>query len=81
MHLNKKHFLIMIACCVLPILGLALIAIFNIPTNFVLWGAMLLICPLSHVLMMKFMDQEHSTHQPVNNAAVKDTAYAHHETD
>ena len=66
MNMNKKHLLIMLACCLLPIAGLALIAFFKIPTSTVLWGAMLLICPLSHLLLMKFMGhgegQEHSHH-------------------
>ena len=61
MNINKKHLLIMLVCCLLPIAGLALIAFFKIPTSTILWGAMLLLCPLSHLLMMKFMVHDHDT--------------------
>jgi hypothetical protein len=64
MEMNKKHLLIMLACCLLPIAGLALIYLFKVPTSTVLWGAMLLLCPLSHLFMMRFMGhgQNNSQH-------------------
>jgi hypothetical protein len=63
MNITKKHVLILLACCLLPIAGLALFFIFNIPAGTVLWGAMLLLCPLSHLVMMKFMGHDHNTSQ------------------
>jgi hypothetical protein len=54
--MNKKHMLIMVACCLIPLVGLGAIFLFNIPLNSVLWVAMLLLCPLSHLFMMKYMD-------------------------
>ena len=79
--MSKKHMLIMLACCLLPVAGFALIALFKVPFNTVLWGAMLLICPLSHLLMMKFMGHDHHAQQPTNNpaAVIKEPAHAHHE--
>ena len=61
--MKKKHILIMLACCLAPIIGLALIFLFNIPANQILWGAMLLVCPLSHLLMMKYMSHDHDAPQ------------------
>lgn len=53
--MNKKHVLLMAACCLIPIAGFALVSLFNIPLKSVFFYAMILICPLSHILMMKFM--------------------------
>lgn len=75
MNMNKKHLLIMLTCCLLPIAGLALIALFKIPTSTVLWGAMLLLCPLSHVLMMKFMSHDHGA----ETLPAKEAAHSHHD--
>jgi hypothetical protein len=79
--MNKKHMLIMLACCLLPVAGFALIAFFKIPLNTVLWGAMLLICPLSHLLMMKFMGHDHNAPQLTNKpaAVIQEPVHPHHE--
>lgn len=53
--MNKKHTLIMLACCLVPLAGLILISVFNIPLKSVFYFALILFCPLSHILMMKFM--------------------------
>jgi uncharacterized membrane protein len=80
--MSKKHMLIMFACCLLPIVGLGLITIFKVPASTVLLGAMFLICPLSHLLMMKFMSHDHTAHQPTGNpvAVQKDTVHANYES-
>ena len=72
--MNKKHALIMVACCLIPIAGFALVSLFNIPLKSVFYFALILICPLSHLLMMKYMvhgeDHQHGAVQ----------GHAHHET-
>jgi len=53
--MTKKHTLLMIACCLIGMGAAAAIFLFGIPVNKVLAGFFLLLCPLSHLLMMKFM--------------------------
>ncbi len=65
--MKRTHFLLMLICCLVPLVGLAAILLFNVPVNTVLWIGLILFCPLSHLLMMKFMPHEHgqtpSNHQ------------------
>jgi hypothetical protein len=58
--MNKKHILFMLLCCLIPVAALALIFWLEIPTNTVIWGAMILICPISHLAIMFFMRNGHS---------------------
>lgn len=57
--MTRKHTLIMLICCLVPIAALVAIAVFEIPVNPVVYGIILLACPLSHLLMMKFMVHDH----------------------
>ncbi len=58
--MTKKHNLIMLLCCLLPILAITAITIFRVPLSSVVWFVFILICPLSMILMMKFMmDDKH----------------------
>ena len=81
--MSKKHVLIMLACCLVPVIGLALVTIFKIPLSTIVYGALILACPLSHILMMKFMMQDHNkSHQSLEklSAALEDPVHAHHES-
>lgn len=62
--MSKKHSLIMVACCVLAMGALAAVLIFKVPVNNVFIVLMILICPLSHFLLMGMMGHgEHDHHQ------------------
>lgn len=62
--MTKKHLLFMLVCCLVPLAGLAAVYIFKIPLNTVLLAALVLFCPLSHVLMMAMMGRDHTEHHP-----------------
>ena len=69
---KTKHMLIMILCCLLPLAGFAAVAIFHIPLNSVLYTGLILLCPIGHLLLMKYMmpqhEHDHADHMQVEKA-------------
>jgi len=61
--MTKNHIFIMLTCCLIPIAIFGVILIFKIPISTVLLFSLVLICPLSHLLMMKYMGHGHATKQ------------------
>jgi len=69
--MNKRHIWIMLLCCLLPIVGLAAIFMFNIPANTVLYFALILLCPIGHFLMMGQMGHKPDEGQPNGHVPVE----------
>ena len=51
----KKHMILMLLCCLVGMGAAAAILLFGVPVNKVVTSLLILVCPLSHLLMMKFM--------------------------
>ena len=53
--IGKKHLILMILCCVVPMGVFFVLFALGIPLNRLFLFAMILLCPLSHVFMMRGM--------------------------
>ncbi len=56
----------MLACCLIPLAGLAAIWLFKLPVNSVVYFGLMLLCPVLHFVMMRDMlkpeSQDHAGH-------------------
>lgn len=75
MNLTSKHVYLMLACCLVTVAALAAISAFQVPMSTVLLFGLVLLCPLSHLLMMKFMIDDHSADRAVSEAKKEGQPY------
>lgn len=68
--MKKSHIWIMILCCLILIIALGTVFLFKVPLSSVLLYGLILLCPLSHLLMMKFMGQDHSSTEQRSGTSV-----------
>ena len=74
MSMNKKHMLIMLACCLVPLAAFGAIAVFKAPVNTVVYVGLLLLCPAMHLLMMRYMmgpDHDGQAHDHVHSPVTR----------
>lgn len=57
--MSKKHAIWMVLCCVVGMGAVLAITVFRVPVNSLVTVGLLLLCPLSHVLMMGMMGKNH----------------------
>lgn len=72
--MNKKHLILMMAVCLIPLGAIAAISVFKIPVTGVMWAILVALCPLSHLAMMWFMPHAHDA----STASAKTTATHDH---
>lgn len=63
--MRKNWFLIIGLVCFIPIVLVVAIFAFRVPFNTAFLVVLMLMCPLSHFLMMKFMPHD-ETHSPMH---------------
>jgi hypothetical protein len=64
--MSKKHSVIMILCCLIPIGAFLAIRLINLQINSLFSFLLILLCPLSHVLMMGSMKHEDHSHHALS---------------
>ena len=58
--LKSNHVLLMVLCCAVPLIALAgATYFFGLSKSYLFWAAVL-ICPLSHLFLTRWMHGEHS---------------------
>ncbi|OGO49984.1 MAG: hypothetical protein A2Z30_00325 [Chloroflexi bacterium RBG_16_64_43] len=57
--MNRKHAVMMLLCCLIPVGLLAAVVLLRIPLGSVLTFALVLACPLMMLLMMRTMGHDH----------------------
>ncbi len=64
--MRNKPMLFMLACCLIPLAGLAGVYLFGISANSIIFYGMILLCPALHFLMMRGMvgGHHHAEHRP-----------------
>jgi c-di-AMP phosphodiesterase-like protein len=60
--MNQKHLLQMLAVCfAVIVMGIAMVTVFGVAANSTIFLGLLVLCPLSHLLMMRTMGSDHDS--------------------
>ena len=50
--MEKRHLVVMVLCCLIPIAAVAAVFLFKIPVSAPVLAVLFLLCPLSHIGLM-----------------------------
>ena len=70
--MTKKHVLIMVLCCLVPLIGYATASLLGIQINAILFCGMVFICPVLHLILMLSLKRHIYDDQPHSTAGVED---------
>jgi hypothetical protein len=75
--MNKRHIWIVLLCCLLPILGLAVVFLLKIPVSTVVVVGLVLLCPLAHFFLMGNMHNHASQPNQHHDHSIHDKPSPH----
>ncbi|HIQ04245.1 MAG TPA: hypothetical protein EYH31_00955 [Anaerolineae bacterium] len=64
---HNHHLWLMLICCLIPIAALGAIFLLNVPVSSALLFALILLCPLAHLLLMGRFGHAHGTAHNAEN--------------
>ncbi|OGO24004.1 MAG: hypothetical protein A2Z28_03570 [Chloroflexi bacterium RBG_16_51_9] len=72
--MTKKHLWIMLACCLLPVAAIVAVNFFKVPLGTLGLFALLLLCPIGHLILMRGMGHNghHQEESNPGNATIED---------
>jgi len=73
----NKHALLMLACCLIPLALVGVVLASGVSLGGILPFAVMLLCPLMHVLMMRGMGHDHAGHHPEASSGGNSTPTCH----
>ena len=68
--MSKKHTILMLACCLIGMGAVVAVFAFKFPIYNVVFGLMLLLCQLSHILMMGSMGHKGHDHSQMDKSII-----------
>ena len=70
--MTKKHVLVMVLCCLIPLIGYAAVSLLGIRINAILFCGMVFVCPILHLILMLSLKRHIYDDQPHSPASVED---------
>ncbi len=75
-HSGNRHMMIMVLCCLIPLAAVFLVSVMGISLNSIGTAALVLLCPLLHIFMMRGMMGHGSSKQASCHESQQETPRA-----